>query len=281
MIGAGLAGLAAARDLAAAGTDVVVLEARDRVGGRVEQLSIDDGRPIQLGGEVVGPFHTAYLGLVEELGLTMQASYVAVSGETTYDLVEGVERGKSWPFSTPEDRADYERVERLYGRLVSTVDPDNPWVHPEASQLDGTSVGAWLRSVGARPAVVRSLDDEALYLADGSIERTSLLAALRKSAAADDRSFYSAQIWESLQVAEGSAEVAERMAAELGSRVRLRAVVRSVSVASSGCTVALTTGEVIDAEAVVCAVPASVLHDIEILGVASERLASSTPSDWH
>ena len=92
VLGAGLAGLAAARDLALGGADVTVLEARQRVGGRVEQLRIDDGRPVQLGGEVVGPFHTAYLGLVAELGLTLQPSYTGVAGLTTYDLAEGVVR---------------------------------------------------------------------------------------------------------------------------------------------------------------------------------------------
>ena len=56
VVGAGLAGLAAARDLAAAGCDVVVLEARDRPGGRVEQAEIADGRTVQLGGELVGDF---------------------------------------------------------------------------------------------------------------------------------------------------------------------------------------------------------------------------------
>jgi len=274
VVGAGLAGLAAARDLAAAGTDVVVLEARDRVGGRVEQLRLDDGRLIQLGGEVVGRFHTSYLGLVEELGLTLQPSYVAVAGTTTYDLVEGVERADSWPFKTPEDRADYERVERLYGKLVRSVDPDDPWSHPDAARLDAVSVGNWLRSIDARPAVVRSLDDAALYLADGSIERWSLLAVLRKGAAAQDVSFYSEEIWESLQVTQGSAEVAERMAAQLGSRIRLGAVVRSMTVSSSGCAVTLSSGERLEADAVVCALPVSVVRDIEIEGVDPDRLAS-------
>ncbi len=50
MLGAGLAGLSCARDLARGGTDVTVLEARDRVGGRVEQIRLDGGRPVQLGG---------------------------------------------------------------------------------------------------------------------------------------------------------------------------------------------------------------------------------------
>jgi monoamine oxidase len=80
VLGAGLAGLAAARDLAAGGADVVVLEARERPGGRVEQLRVDGGRPVQLGGEVVGPFQTAYLGLVEELGLTLEPSYTGLAG---------------------------------------------------------------------------------------------------------------------------------------------------------------------------------------------------------
>ena len=275
VVGAGLAGLSCARDLAAGGADVVVLEARDRVGGRVEQLRIDEGRPIQLGGEVVGLFHTAYLGLVEELGLTLQPSYVAVAGQQSFALLEGVERGDGpWPFRTPEDRADYSRVERLYGELVRTVDPDDPWSHPDALRLDETSVGSWLRSVDARPDVVRSLENGSLYLADGSIERWSLLATLRKSAAAEDFSFYSEEIWESLQVAEGSAEVAERMAAGLGARVRLGAVVRSLRVSASGCRVTLGSGETLAAEAIVCAVPVGVLRDIEIDGVQPDRLAS-------
>ena len=100
VLGAGLAGLTAARDLAAAGADVTVLEARDRVGGRVEQIRIDDGRPVQLGGEVVGPVHTSYLALVEELGLTPRAELRRRRGlarRTTSS--RELARGDSWPFA--------------------------------------------------------------------------------------------------------------------------------------------------------------------------------------
>jgi len=274
VLGAGLAGLTAARDLAAGGADVTVLDARERVGGRVEQLRIDGGRPVQLGGEVVGPFHTAYLGLVGELGLTLQPSYTGVPGQTTYDLLEGVHRGDEWPFATDEERADYDRVERLYGELVATVDPDAPWSHPDATQLDSISTGTWLRSVGATPATVRALETGSLALADGSTEQTSFLAELRKSAAASERGFYGYDRWESLQVVEGSAEVAERMAAELGPRIRLGAEVVAVSIAGSGCRVRLASGEILRAEAVVCALPVGVLPGIRIDGVSSERLTS-------
>lgn len=275
VLGAGLAGLAAARDLVAAGADVTVLEARKRVGGRVEQVRVDEGRPVQLGGEVVGPVHTAYLGLVEELGLTLEPSYVAAEGATTYDLLEGVFRSEDgFPFASAEERADYERVDRLFGELVSTVDPDDPWSHPDAGRLDDVSFGTWLRSVDALPSTVRALETGALGLAAGSIERTSFLAELRKAAAAGERGFEYYELWESLQVAEGSAELALRMAAELDGRVRLGAEVRSVSVATGGCRVALVSGEKLSAAAVVCALPVSVLGGVEVEGVRPERLLS-------
>jgi putrescine oxidase len=275
VLGAGLAGLAAARDLAAAGVDVTVIEARDRVGGRVEQVSVDDGRPVQLGGELIGLAHTAYLGLVEELGLTLASTYTAVEGATTYDLVDGVRRSEDgFPFATDAQRADYERVERLFGELLATVDPGDPWSHPDASRLDAASVASWLRSVDALPATVRAVEAGALALAAGSSERTSLLSELRKAAAVGDRGFYSYELWESFQVAEGSAEVAVRMAAELEGRIRFAAEVTAVAVAPRGCRVTLGSGEEVRAEAVVCALPVGVLHGVRIEGVAPDRLAS-------
>jgi hypothetical protein len=64
------AGVCAAQDLINAGSDVVVLQARARPGGRVEQMMTTDGRLVQLGGGVVGDFHTAYRELVGEWACT-------------------------------------------------------------------------------------------------------------------------------------------------------------------------------------------------------------------
>ena len=220
VLGAGLAGLSAARDLARAGVDVVALEARNRPGGRVEQTQLADGRLVQLGGEVVGPFHEAYCGLVEELGLTLVPSFPQLPGEDTSVLTDGRVVGDDFAWMSDADRASYDAADEAFGKLASTVDPDDPWSHPDADRLDRISVGQWLREQGATQGAVRARDLAMLSLAAESVERTSLLSDLRKEAAAGGKGFYNYEIWECLRVAEGSATVALRMAEELGHRVR-------------------------------------------------------------
>ncbi len=270
VLGAGLAGLSAARDLAAAGTDVVVLEARDRPGGRVEQTELPDGRLVQLGGEVVGPGHTAYRGLVDELGLTLVDAFPSLPGEDTWVLSSGRVLGE-WLEAAELEAHD--RAEAEFRALAATVDPDDPWSHPEAERLDRLSVGDWLRAVGAPPAVVRQRDVAMLSLAAESVERTSLLSDLRKEAAVGAHGFYSYEVWECLRVAEGSATVALRMAAELGHRIRYGTPVTGVRVSPAGCHVVTATGERFECDAVVCALPVAPLRRIAIEGVSAERLA--------
>jgi monoamine oxidase len=274
VVGAGLAGLAAARDLAAGGADVVVLEARDRPGGRVEQELLPDGRPVQYGGEVVADWMHGYVGLVGELGLTLEPSYTAIDLPPAWGADEGVAVGDKAPWMDEADRANLVRVEAEFAALSRGVDPDDPWRHPDAARLDSLSLGAWLRSVGARPGVIRLLDHMARSLSIDSVERTSLLAQLRKEAAAGAHGFYDERRWEHLRVAEGSATVALRMAEELGERVRLGCVVEAMSISAGGCTVTLSTGETVDAEAVVCALPVGPLRDVAITGVSDARLTS-------
>jgi monoamine oxidase len=271
VLGAGLAGLSAARDLAAGGADVVVLEARNRPGGRVEQTSLADGRLVQLGGEVVGPHQTAYYGLVEELGLTLVPAFPDLPGEETWVLADRISVG---PWMSDAEREEYARLDREFGELAASVDPDDPWSHPEAARLDRLSVGDWLRERGAPPNVVRSRDLSMLALSAESVERTSLLSDLRKEAAAGAPGFYSYDVWECERVAEGSATVALRMAEVLGYRVRYATPVTHVKLARSGCAVSTWTGEHFESEAVVSAIPVGPLRRVAIEGVSDERRAS-------
>jgi monoamine oxidase len=282
VLGAGLGGLAAARDLARGGADVVVLEARQRVGGRVEAATLPDGRTVQAGGEVFGAQHHAYGELVGELGLTIEPSYVADPGQISWGLHEGVHVGDQLPWMTESERADDRRIEREFARLAAGVDPDDPWRHPDARRLDELSLGAWLREQGALPAVLRRHRLASLSLACDGPNRTSLLAELRKHATLAGDGFYDLAAWEGLRVAEGSAAVALAMADELGERVRLGAVVEALEVAGAGTgsgagagvRVSLAGGEQVEAEAVVCAIPAGPLRAVEISGLSDARLRS-------
>jgi monoamine oxidase len=274
VLGGGLAGLSAARDLAAAGADVIVLEARERPGGRVEQELLPDGRPLQWGGEVVAEWMHAYVELVGELGLTLEPSYTAIDLPPAWGVDEGVAVGERAPWMDDADELDLARLGAEFARLARTVDPDDPWSHPDAQRLDRVSVGAWLRSRHARAGAIRYVDHMQRSLSIDSVERTSLLAQLRKEASAGARGFYDESNWEHLRVAEGSATVALRMADELGERVRLGSQVVALGVTSTRCTAFLRDGERIEAEAVVCALPVGPLRDVMVNGVSEARLES-------
>jgi monoamine oxidase len=276
VLGAGLGGLSAARDLMRGGADVLVLEGRDRVGGRVDAMALPDGRLVQLGGEVIGAGHTAYLELIAELGLTVEPSYVVDPGQMSWGLHEGVYIGDDAPWMTPAERADAERIDRLFSALAAEIDPGDPWSHPESRRLDELSLGAWLREQGAMPAVLRRHALASLSLSCDGPDRSSLLADLRKHATLAGQGFYDLAAWEGLRCAEGAAEVARRIAAELEGRVRLGAVVTRVAVegAAAGVVIGLAGGEEVRAEAVVCALPAGPLREVEITGVSEVRLAS-------
>ncbi len=152
VIGAGLSGLEAARVLAAAGRKVVVLEARDRVGGRTFSRTTDGLDPnasnpstFDLGGQWIGPTQDRVISLSKHLGLQTFRQYT--NGARVLDLEGQVSRYRgSIPklplFDMLQAGLGIARLE-LESRLV---DPRQPWRAPFAKYFDNRSVEAWARS---------------------------------------------------------------------------------------------------------------------------------------
>jgi monoamine oxidase len=270
VVGAGLGGLVCARDLTRAGTDVLVVEARDRPGGRVEQRRLADGRTVELGGELVGRRHDAYLELAAELGLAVEPSFIDDPGEVAYDLLEGVVLGESW--LDDADRAAGARVQAELMRLARDVDPADPWAHPEAARLDRLSMGDLLRECGATPNAYRLAELDSRMTGAGSIEHISVLGELR-AAAQVGAPMGDHEVWEALRLADGSGSLVAALARGLDTRIRYEAPAVAVTVGSP-CSVELVGGEEVRADAVVCAIPVGPLCRIAVRGLSDERLRS-------
>ena len=152
MIGAGACGLTAATKLKASGASVVVLEARDRVGGRL-WTDESSGALLELGGQWVSPDQTALRAALDELGLATFTRYR--EGDSVYVGPDGAAArftGDIFPASA-ETQAEIERMITVLDGLTAELDPDRPWAHPRARELDGITWRAFLEQL--------SDDDEA------------------------------------------------------------------------------------------------------------------------
>src|SRR5215211_5071061 len=126
VVGAGLAGLIAARDLLAADVSVLVLEARNHVGGRLLNHTLENGAVVELGGQWVGPTQDRVLALAEELGLRLFPTYA--EGEHFLAMGGTVKRYGGEDFDLPEDAsADVAQAWEHLGQLAAEVPLDEPW----------------------------------------------------------------------------------------------------------------------------------------------------------
>lgn len=223
---------------------------------------------------MIGDFHTYYRELVAELGLTIGPSFPDLPGQSTWLMRDGRWLGEDMPWMSADDHAIYERLDRKFATLARTVDPEDPWSHPNALALDQMSFGEWLRREGASPQVIRAFEVRIFALGDAAVNRRSLLAELRQGSTAGGHGFYDYDVWENLKVLEGSATVALRMAEQLDYRIRDSTPIEEIAINAHVSSVRSVNGEVLLGSHVVCAIPSGPLRDIRISGVSKERLAA-------
>lgn len=263
VVGAGFAGLAAARRLQDRGKSVALLEARDRVGGRVWNRTADDGTVVSVGGTWLGKRQDRMFELCRELGVEVYPQYD--QGDTVMNLDGTNRRYRGNPkvdlFALISLGLAFWRLDRMVKRLPI----DEPWKASGARALDSQTLGAWFGSPWNVPsATARKLINTTmttLFCVDP--DEVSLLGSLVLARGGGSFEYYvDATITETHLVDGGAPELAVRLAAKLGDALHLSSPVRRIKQSSGGVEV-FSDRLTVDARRVIVATPPLLASRIE------------------
>jgi len=256
VVGSGLAGLAAARDLVAAGRSVMVLEARDRVGGRVLNAHTRDGAVVELGGQWVGPTQDRAIALAEDLGAKLFPTYNEGENLVCYRGGRRRYRGAIPKLPAPV-LVDIGQAQLRLDRLARTVPLEDPWDARSADRLDGQTVETWLRrhvrTRGAREML--RLAVRAVFATEATDLSLLFFLFYSHSGGLLDRLLNVADGAQESRVVGGSQLLATGLADRLGDAVRLEAPVRCVRQDDDGVTVEANGAEIRAGSAVIAIPP--------------------------
>jgi putrescine oxidase len=229
IVGAGASGLTAATRLRDAGRSVVVLEARDRAGGRLWTDDVD-GAMLEIGGQWVSPDQDALIETLDELGLETYPRYR--EGVNIYIGPDGELKrfeGEIFPVPPATEQEIVSLIDKL-DALVAQIDPDRPWDHPRAKDLDEISFAHWLET--------QTDDEEArenigMFIAGAMLTKpahafSALQALLMAASAGSFSNLVDADFILDRRVVGGLQQVPLLLAERLGGAVRLGQAVRTL-----------------------------------------------------
>jgi monoamine oxidase len=272
VVGAGLAGLTATHRLAQAGRSVTVLEARDRVGGRVWNHDLGHGQVSERGGTFIGPTQDHIAALMREMRVS--AFPVYDRGDDLY--IAGGERltySDRGPFGTaPPDPTIATPLANLVldiDQLSAGVSVTAPWTAPNARALDRQTLQGYLDAQGAPPRLQQVTAAALRAIFGAEARQVSMLFSLFYTAAAGDahhagtfqRLFDTRGGAQASRMVGGSQTVPLRLAARLGRRVVLGTPVRSIAQTGSGVRV-VSDRLTVDARRAIVAIPPVLAGDI-------------------
>lgn len=245
IVGAGLAGLSAARQLTNQGLRVVITEARDRPGGRTLNHSIGNGDIVELGGQWVGPTQRRVLALMAELGLERFDTYSDGNNQFEHNNRLRTHAG-AIPRINPLALADVQLAMTRLERMAKTVRPEAPWEATKAKIWDAETVASWIRR-NMRTDLGRAIIGlfcEAVWAADPADVSMLHLLAYANSAGGLNALISTDGGAQQSRVIGGSQLIALRMAEQLGDSVLYDAPITRIEheggVHASGPTVVVT-----------------------------------------
>ncbi len=256
IIGAGLAGLVAARDLRNRGLGVVVLEARDRVGGRVENGVLADGQYVELGGQWIGAGHDAIFELIERyglrtIGIPARGNLVVRIHGRLLEVPSAADGAELTPFEVADLSQGLLRLRRLAHRLAD----DPAWVAANDAWLR-QDLRRWVRT-NLRTGGAQARFGEVYEAAFGPmIPKATLEEGLRQinSGPSLETMIANNGGLNQQRIEGGMTALCEALANDLGEVVRLGNPVTKVTHGDTA-VVTLASGETIEARTVVSTLP--------------------------
>lgn len=287
VVGAGFSGLACAYELLSAGYEVTVLDARDRIGGRV--LSFNDmvsGKVVEGGGELIGSNHPTWVAYAKKFGLTFND--VTESETLEAPVILGGKR-----LTEKQSEALWEEMDVAYKMMNAAAAPinaDEPWNSPGAGRLDSRSVAQWIRGLHVSELCKKAITVELSADNGTATSRQSFLGNLTQVKGGGLEKYWTDS--EVYRCRGGNARLARKLAGAIGDRrLRLGAPVREINTSGANTIVRDVSGQTYEADHVVLAIPPTTWHNIRFspglpralkpqMGIAVKYLAGVKSRFW-
>jgi monoamine oxidase len=276
VVGAGISGMIAARRVLEAGLTTLVLDADERVGGRVLTQEVIPGVPIELGAQWIGDTHERMFRLAAELGVETYPQFD--DGETSYELAgSGVLRENQFHARFASELKELELVLRRLDVLAADVPVEAPWQAPRATEWDGITAGAWYDAQGLS-VVARTLLEICtvgiLAVPTAEVSFLHLLFTIQTCGVTADLYAESEGGAQTTRFVGGTSEIPKRLAALIEDHIVLETPVLLIEHAADGVTVHCRGGRVVHGRRAIVAISPTlagrIMYDPPLSGVRDQ-----------